>query len=74
MSTWAPAPENVLQQLVDALNALGARGRRPDKKVSQPVLKNHPVEIQVHIYLKPMISLIIMGHQNMWNFILDSFG
>ena len=38
----ASAPENVLQQLMDALEALGSQGRRADIKVSPPMFKGLP--------------------------------
>ena len=39
-----PVPENVLQQLMETLQALGTQRRRPDKKERSPIFNNLPDE------------------------------
>ena len=42
MPVQSPAPANILQQLVGALQVLEAEGRRPDKKMNPPIFKVLP--------------------------------
>ena len=75
-SALAPtlAPENVLQQLVDALQTQEAQGRRLDKKTCPSIFKGNPGVNQIPIYLKPMIGLRTIESQNVKNpVILDTY-